>query len=125
MGELGYSTKRDEMEKRMSVIFENPSYHTYVCDRDGALVGMIGFIHCYRYENNDSYIRINAFVVESDSRGGGIGKELLRFAENWAKENGATMVTLNSGNRIERNNAHAFYERCGFEGIATGFYKEL
>lgn len=125
MGELGYPTSPGEMEKRMEVIFENSSYHTYVFVRDNGVVGMIGFMHCYRYEKSDSYIRINGFVVDSKSRGIGIGKALLRFAENWARENGATMVTLNSGNRTERKDAHAFYERCGFEGSATGFYKKL
>ncbi|MCA0987565.1 GNAT family N-acetyltransferase [Guptibacillus algicola] len=125
MGELGYPTSTEEMEIRMGVIFEESSNHTYVFVRDNGVVGMIGFMHCYRYENSDSYIRINGFVVDSESRGIGIGKALLRFAESWARESGATMVTLNSGNRTERKAAHAFYERCGFEGNATGFYKKL
>ncbi|WP_270181395.1 GNAT family N-acetyltransferase [Alkalihalobacillus sp. CinArs1] len=125
MGELGYPTSVEEMEKRMCIIFENQYYQTYVYVDGDVVVGMIGFMHCYRYESSDSYIRINGFVVDSHARGKGIGKSLLHFAESWAEENGASLVTLNSGNRPERIDAHAFYERCGFVGSATGFYKKL
>lgn len=125
MGELGYPTSEEEMKKRMDVIFTNASYHTLVYEHDEQLVGMIGMIHCYRFEKTESYIRIIDFVVQSELRGKGIGKELLKEAEKWAIEKDAAMVTLNSGNRSERNDAHIVYKRWGFEGSATGFYKKL
>nr|MBA5588417.1 GNAT family N-acetyltransferase [Anaerobacillus isosaccharinicus]QOY38579.1 GNAT family N-acetyltransferase [Anaerobacillus isosaccharinicus] len=125
MGELGYPTDFKEMEYRMSNILSNNNYQTYVYEEDGKLLGMIGMILCYRFERNESYIRIVAFVVHSELRGKGIGSLLLEEAENWAKKQGANMMTLNSGNRTERNDAHQYYFRRGFEGKATGFYKQL
>ncbi|ADC52200.1 GCN5-related N-acetyltransferase (plasmid) [Alkalihalophilus pseudofirmus OF4] len=125
MGELGYPTNIDEMNYRMSNILSNNAYQTYVYEEDEKLLGMIGMILCYRFEKSESYIRVVAFVVNSGLRGNGIGTKLLNEAENWAKKQGAKMVTLNSGNRTERNDAHNYYIRRGFEGKATGFYKQL
>jgi GNAT superfamily N-acetyltransferase len=125
MGELGYPTNIDEMKYRMSNIISNNAYQTYVYEEDGKLLGMIGMILCYRFEKSESYMRVVAFVVNSELRGKGIGSKLLNEAENWAKKQGAKMVTLNSGNRTERNDAHQYYIRRGFEGKATGFYKQL
>ncbi|PKR77110.1 GNAT family N-acetyltransferase [Halalkalibacillus sediminis] len=125
MGELGYPTSPDEMEKRMERINNQGNYLTLVCEKDKEIIGMIGMMHCFRYEKTDSYVRIVAYVVDGRFRGRGIGKELLNEAEEWAHQNDAVMVTLNSGNRSERDLAHQFYINQGFEASATGFYKKL
>ncbi|MFN7249870.1 MAG: GNAT family N-acetyltransferase [Anaerobacillus sp.] len=125
MGELGYPTDINEMEYRMSNILSNNTYQTFVYEEDEKLLGMIGMILCYRFEKSESYIRVVAFVVNSELRGKGIGTKLLEAAENWAKNQGANMISLNSGNRTERNDAHQYYIRRGFEGKATGFYKQI
>ena len=125
MGELGYLTTNEEMEQRFLNISENPYYKTIIYEEDERIIGMVGMMLGLRYEKNESYIRVVALVVDSKFRGLGIGTKLLLEAEKWAKEQGANMITLNSGNRNERNIAHQFYISRGFEGKATGFYKEL
>lgn len=125
MGELGYPTTPTRMQKRMEVIMREANYYTLVFEREKQVIGMVGMIKGYRYESDIPYIRIVAMVVDSKYRGVGIGKELLQAAENKAKELGANMVTLNSGNREERSNAHAFYTSQNYIGSATGFYKTL
>ncbi|WP_241674670.1 GNAT family N-acetyltransferase [Paenibacillus luteus] len=62
-------------------------------------------------------------VVHSDSRGKGIGKQLLSEAEYWAMNQGAISTSLNSGNRSEREAAHLFYQRFEFTPKSTGFIK--
>ena len=42
----------------------------------------------------------------------GIGRALLRAAENWAEQTGAAGVRLVSGG--ERAGAHSFYRSCGY-----------
>lgn len=125
MNELGYPTTTNQMKQRLSNIIINPFYRTFVYERDKQIVGMIGMILGFRYEKDESYIRIVAFVVNSKYRGQGIGTLLLSEAEKWARSNGAKMITLNSGDRSERFNAHNFYLSNGFEGKAIGFYKVL
>lgn len=58
------------------------------------------------YEFDGSYVRIVAFVVDSNYRRKGIGKNLIQEAENWAKKQGAIAIGLNSGNCEERKAEH-------------------
>jgi len=125
MGELGYPTTTDEMETRFSKISLNPLYNTQVAEKNGVIVGMIGMMLGFSYDKNEDYVRIVALVVDSEYRKLGIGKKLIEKAEEWAKGQGANKMALNSGNRSERDDAHHFYIKQGFEGSATGFYKSL
>ena len=52
--------------------------------------------------------------VHSNARGKGIGKELLRFSENYAKANGCTVLALEV---VNGNRARNLYERQGYEVV--------
>src|SRR5438552_45228 len=65
MCELGYETKRAEMETRLKLILSNPAYKTFVAILDGRLCGMIGTFTYPSYEHNDSGGRILALVTSS------------------------------------------------------------
>lgn len=125
MGELGYPTTTPAMEKRFNKIHSNASYHTLIAERDGVALGMVGMFLGNSFEKDEDYVRIIALVVHSKYRNEGIGKALIHGAERWAIKQGVRKLALNSGNRSERGAAHGFYKRQGFEGKATGFYKDL
>lgn len=96
-----------------------------VADVNGEVAGMIGLSKGYFYENDGSYVRIVAFVVNSNYRRRGIGEKLIKETERWAKEQGAIAVGLNSGNRPERTIVHSFYTKIGYEAKSIGFSKIL
>ncbi|RPF53232.1 GNAT family N-acetyltransferase [Aquisalibacillus elongatus] len=125
MSELGYPTDAETMKQRYEAIDRHPDYHTLVFEHNGTLLGMVGMLKAMRFEHDAPYVRIITMVVDSSERGHGIGKKLLNAAEEWAKSQGCQMINLNSGNRPERQKAHHFYERNGFKGSATGFYKKI
>jgi GNAT superfamily N-acetyltransferase len=119
MSDLGYPASKRQMQKRMERICSNPLHHTLVAEQDGKVVGMAGMRQLYSYENDHPVVQISALVTKAEYRGLGIGKELVKQAEKWAKENGASAVVLTSGNRPEREHAHQFYKHLGF--CITGF----
>ncbi|ALP36068.1 hypothetical protein ASL14_07690 [Paenibacillus sp. IHB B 3084] len=123
MEELGYPTSVEEMKLRYDRIASNPNYHTLVAELEGEVVGMVGLHSDIFYERNEDYARIVVFVMDSKHRNKGIGKALNQEAEAWAKENGLVAIALNSGNRSERQDAHQFYRRLGYEATSTGFVK--
>ncbi len=86
---------------------------------------MAGATTGYFYEHDGGYVRILAFVVKADFRNQGIAKRLLQAVEDWAKQIKAATLVLNSGNRPEREAAHVFYIKQGFEAKSTGFVKKL
>jgi GNAT superfamily N-acetyltransferase len=123
MGELGYPTSYEDMKLRFMNISSDSSYCTLIADVKGKVVGLAGLHKSYMYEKTGINVSIIALVVQSDFRGKGIGRHLLLDAENWAKNQGAISMSLNSGNRSEREKAHLFYQRFGFTPKSTGFIK--
>jgi GNAT superfamily N-acetyltransferase len=125
MEQLGYPTSVDKMKIRFNTISSNSSYHTLVVDYDGKVVGMAGLCTNLFFEYDGFYVRIVAFVVDSNYRRKGIGEKLIKQAERWAREQGAIEIGLNSGNREERKGAHRFYLDMGYKDKSIGFTKKL
>jgi GNAT superfamily N-acetyltransferase len=61
---------------------------------------------------------IEAVRVRSDQRGSGLGGELVRWAIETARTQGAAMVQLTTD--ASRKDAHRFYERLGFQATHVG-----
>lgn len=125
MEQLGYPNTVDRMQIRFNNIELNPDYHTLIAELNGKVVGMAGLCTGPFYEFDGSYVRIVAFVVDSEYRRKGIGKKLIHEAENWASEQGAIAIVLNSGNREERKAAHQFYLSMGYQDKSVGYRKSL
>ncbi|MBO9199719.1 MULTISPECIES: GNAT family N-acetyltransferase [Niastella] len=125
MNELGYPTTVAEMEQRFALLQTSTDYLTWVAICNNEVAGMIGLVRNIYFEKNGLYIRVGALVVNNAYRKIGLGKALLQKATDWAVENGITQIYLNSGNRNERIDAHAFYKHLGFEPRSTGFVKTL
>ncbi len=123
--ELGYQTTVDEMKSRYALIAQHPDYKTIIAVENNAVVGMAGLCKGLFYEMNGMYMRILVFVVRRDKQKQGIGKLLLQASENWAREHELKTILLNSGNRDERTDAHAFYKNMGYTIKSSGFVKHL
>ncbi|MCP3013956.1 GNAT family N-acetyltransferase [Nocardiopsis dassonvillei] len=67
--------------------------------------------------------QVEAVRVRSDVRGGGLGTDLLVWAEEEARRRGAAMLQLTSD--ASREDAHRFYERLGYTASHVGFKKRL
>ncbi|HZG59921.1 MAG TPA: GNAT family N-acetyltransferase [Anoxybacillus sp.] len=64
-------------------------------------------------------------MVVANYRNNEIGSLLMEEAEHWAKNQGAIAIGFNSGNRIERQQAHQFYLQRGYKERSIGFVKEI
>lgn len=67
--------------------------------------------------------QIEAVRVASSRRGGGLGGEMISWAIQAAREQGAALVQLTSSST--RRAAHGFYERLGFQPTHVGFKLHL
>jgi len=125
MSDLGHPASKIQMQKRLEIISSNPMYYTLVAELDGKVVGMVGLRQLYSYEGDSPVVQISALVTKAEYRGLGIGKELIKKAEKWAKENGVNAIVLTSGNRPEREDAHQFYKHLGYSVSGFRFSKIL
>jgi len=123
MCELGYETKRTEMETRLKTILCNPAYKTFVAIMDGCICGMIGTLTCPSYEHNDPSGRILVLVTLSAARRRGIGRALIETAEKDFAQRGIRRIALDT--RLTREDAHNFYESLGYERNGWRFVKQL
>jgi len=122
---LGYPCTPEEAKTRFDNIGQHPDYRTLVITDGDLVIGLAGLAKCLWYEKNGTYVRILAFVVNEQYRGRGVGKQLIRAAEDWATELGCNAIVLSSGNRDERIAAHRFYKARGYEIKSSGFIKQL
>ncbi len=69
---------------------------------------------------NDKALEILWMAVRREFRGRGIGTEMLRFVEGWAKANFEVLVVKTSGdlNYKPYDETRKFYERRGFVRVA-------
>ena len=60
-------------------------------------------------EENPKTVRLRQMAVLNDLQGKGIGKALMIFAENLARDRGYQKITMHA-----RKNAIGFYEKMGY-----------
>ncbi len=123
--QLGYPCTPEQVQSRFERLFTLRDYLTFVAEKDGEVVGMVGFTKQFAYEFDGPYVRVQALVVDEQYRNQGIAEKLMTAVEDWAKAKNCVAISLNSGNREERVAAHQFYKKLGFAGRSTGFSKKL
>ena len=123
-GELGYPVSPPDMAHRIHAQLQLRDHVTYLACLGDRVVGWIdvGITH---HLQADPYAEIGGFVVSSEVRSSGIGKQLLARAEQWAAERGLRRVLVRS--QIARDRAHRFYLREGYKQTKTSavFTKDL
>jgi GNAT superfamily N-acetyltransferase len=124
-GELGYPAPESDVARRLSSLLESPSDLILVATDDDDRVN--GWLHATVRASLelDPYGQIAGLVVTSASRSFGIGRELVRRAEEWFREKGVQFVRVHSN--VLRERAHKFYLREGYEHTKTSrvFIKKL
>lgn len=111
----------DEFRKKMQVILENENLQLFVLETEGIVVAT-----CYLNtidnlsRNLAPYAVIENVVTNSQFRGRGLGKILVKFALDEAWKLGCYKVMLLTGSKKE--STLKFYESCGFsKGTKTAF----
>jgi len=71
---------------------------------------------CMLVEEEPQTVRLRQMAVLNDLQGKGIGKALMQFAENLARDRGYKRITMHA-----RKNALGFYEKMGYKKIGKEF----
>jgi N-acetylglutamate synthase-like GNAT family acetyltransferase len=113
LGELGYPVAPDELVPRMRRMLARDDEKILIAERHGAALGLLA-LHVFPALAYDADLAlIMALVVTGDARGLGVGRRLIDRATTLAKSLGARRLMVTT--HIRRADAHAFYERLGFE----------
>ena len=95
-----------------------------VAELDGKIVGtfQLTFTPSLSFQGGKR-CTVESVRVDSNMRGQGIGREMMLWAIERAKEKGCVSMQLTT--HKERENAHRFYERLGFETTHLGMKLKL
>ncbi|MFY2763270.1 GNAT family N-acetyltransferase [Arenimonas sp. MALMAid1274] len=123
LGILGYPCDRADAAERLRALAHEDDQQLLVADRHGDLVGLLALDVRYYLPLGARTCRITALAVADSEQRRGIGRLLLREAEQRARQAGAARIELTSA--TQRHEAHAFYRACGYEDSALRFQKRL
>jgi ribosomal protein S18 acetylase RimI-like enzyme len=71
---------------------------------------------CMLVEEAPDTVRLRQMAVPDEYQGKGIGRALMNFAENLARDRGYKAITMHA-----RKNASGFYEKMGYKSIGGEF----
>ncbi|MRS16729.1 aminoalkylphosphonate N-acetyltransferase [Enterobacteriaceae bacterium RIT691] len=101
----------------------NPNQCYQLAVTNGEIVGLLGLQIMFPLNLNCWIGEIQELVILPQVRGLNIGKKLLAWAEDTARERGASLMELSSGK--VRTDAHRFYLREGYLESHFRFKKTL
>lgn len=113
-GQLGYPAESEAITDRLDRILTWADNAVFVSEADDKLAGWV-HVHGRYLIESPPFAEIGGLVVDDEYRGQGIGKELMRRVEEWARAAGFAEMRVRSGG--SRAGAHRFYERIGYDNF--------
>ncbi|MDQ0576627.1 GNAT family N-acetyltransferase [Agromyces albus] len=122
LGELGYPTTPSAVAARFVRVASSAQDAAWLAlDDDGEPIGFAAGHHTWVYVLDAPVAELTSLVVTEASRGTGAGRALVDAFEAWCAAAGCVRASVASSFR--RVDAHAFYERLGYEQLAKKFEK--
>jgi GNAT superfamily N-acetyltransferase len=109
--QLGYPAAAGEVRERLRVLARRGDNRVLVAEAEGRVVGWVHVFGAHLLET-PAFAEIGGLVVGDGDRGRGVGRRLMRAAEEWAAAAGYAVVRVRSN--VVRERAHRFYEGLGY-----------
>jgi GNAT superfamily N-acetyltransferase len=110
----------DYLQRVFAEILSMPGHELLIADEDGVVIGTLVLLVVPNLSHGAlPWAIIENMVVDSRYRRRGIGRLLMEYAINQARQSGCYKVQLLSN--VKRHEAHQFYRSLGFETSAHGF----
>jgi GNAT superfamily N-acetyltransferase len=121
--ELCYSITPSFISEYIRRISGKVESRVVVAETGSEVVGILSLHIIPLLHREKSMCRITALVVSEGHRGLGIGRKLINFCEEFARDSSCDRVEVTS--REYRVDAHRFYEGLGYEEVPKRFIKNL
>ena len=109
---LGYPISADELARILAVMDLDKDHSVFVADKGQARLAGFGHVFLTRRLFLAPFAELGGLIVEGDSRGEGLGAALLEAAEDWAQNQGVSVMRIRSN--LIRENAREFYFAQGY-----------
>ena len=123
LGELGYPVAPSDLLARMQRLLGRGDQKVLMAERDGRTLGLLA-LHVFPVLAYDRDLAmIMALVVTQQARGLGVGRALIDRAEAVGRSLGASRLMVTT--HVRRADAHAFYEKLGFEFTGRRYVRAI
>lgn len=123
LGELGYPAAPAQLVPRLRRMLAREDQKILIAENADGALGTLA-LHVFPVLAYDQDLAlIMALVITETARGLGVGRMLVDRAEAVARSLGASRLMVTTHNR--RADAHAFYERLGFEFTGRRYVKPI
>jgi GNAT superfamily N-acetyltransferase len=115
-GQLGYPVSGAALAERLTKVLARSDETVLVGHEAGVVVGWIHGAE-QRFLEADVRCELLGLVVDQDHRRQGVGQQLVRAVEWWARNRGIKEISVRSN--VVRLESHPFYERLGYDRAKT------
>ena len=121
--QLVADTARCVLPERLQALSEDPRTALLVAEIDGQVCATVLVSLCEdAMYGRQPFAVVENIVVDVAARNRGVGAALMREVEAFCAASDCSKIMLLSS--VEREDAHRFFERCGFDGsIKRGLVK--
>jgi GNAT superfamily N-acetyltransferase len=123
-GQLGYPSTEEQIRLRIERMKDDDHAVLVAELSSGQIAGWVG-MYIFRSVEMDHCTFISGLIIDETFRSQGIGRGLLKAAEEWARHMGCRAICVSSN--VIRSSAHAFYLSNGYRSVKTQttFLKDL
>lgn len=121
--QLGYPNSIASLTRRFEDLVQSAEHRLVVAEGDrgtDSIVAGLLYLKLHKTLFVESGLEVGGIVVDQNFRGCGVGRMLMGYAEDVAKEWGLYYVRLSSN--VKRADAHMFYESIGYERMKTSYF---
>lgn len=123
LSHMGYPCDTIEAERRLIELEHDDRQCLLVAERGGLVCGLLGLDFGFQISLGGTTCRLTALVVHPDQQRSGIGRELLREAEQRARHAGSTRIEVSSA--ASREGVHALLRESGYREGSVRFVKGI
>ena len=123
LGQLGYPADARDVPRRLTRLAERGRAVAFVAEVDGKVVG-VATAHAFASIHAERDVAwLTTLVVAQDARHRGVGRALVAAAEGWARTHDCQRLSVTTA--LHRDDAHAFYDRLGYQHSGRRYTKVL
>ena len=121
--QLGYdNVSLIELRTKMN-LYQEDNHLLLVSEDNDHVVGFIALDVLQLFHIHGKTGKITSLCIDENNRGKGIGRALIKEAENFFRKCGCTRIEVTSNQR--RKDAHSFYLSLGYKQTSLKFTLEL
>ena len=121
--QLGYTTEARQTTERLDRMTARGHAAAFVAAQGERVVGLATASMLALLTDGPDVAMLTALVVRDGVRRGGVGRALVARVESWARQHGASRIMVTTA--LRRADAHAFYEKLGWEFTGRRYGKDL